>query len=161
MSRSTTKPIKWPVHPAKTRMHSLIRVFAVRFIDSLGPKPPCGQWRSHIATDQTGRMPRLIWVFVGHTGHFVVLQLVIFFSSRRVSFRSWSKVRSPRRRAVAVPQTPTHSTKMTSAAQMIVVMMVRWYSFRWRHLFKLQKSLELIFELFDCKVCGLCKERFK
>ena len=22
-------------------------------------------------SDQTGRMPRLIWVFAGHTGHFV------------------------------------------------------------------------------------------
>ena len=45
-----------PGHPP-----SLIRVFAVCSMGSWGPNvSSCGQ-----------RMPRLIWVFAGHTGHFV------------------------------------------------------------------------------------------
>ena len=46
-----------PGHPP-----SLIRVFAVQSIGSWGPKvSSCRQ------PDQTGRMPRLIWVFAGRT----------------------------------------------------------------------------------------------
>ena len=54
--------------------------------DSLGIRPVwsessmCAQWVDYdpsllqadsADSDQTGRMPRLIWVFAGHTGHFV------------------------------------------------------------------------------------------
>ena len=48
------------------------------------PQEVVGPWLSleHTAkTDQTGRMLRLIWVFSGHTGHFVgfvVLRLIWF-----------------------------------------------------------------------------------
>ena len=67
MSHSTTKPTKWPVRPAV----------------SLGIRPVwsesslCTQWvakdpsllHADSEKNQTGRM--LIWVFAGHTGHFV------------------------------------------------------------------------------------------
>ena len=67
-----TKPTKWPVRPVKTQI-------------SLGFHPVWSEsslttWRNHgsLAThwahskdsDQTRRMPRLIWVFAGHT-HFI------------------------------------------------------------------------------------------
>ena len=88
MRRSTTKPTKWSVRPVKAQI-------------SLGSRPiwsesslcaQCpglnGQLRTqgffmHYAdsedSEQTGRMPRLIWVFAGRTGHFVgfvVLRLI-------------------------------------------------------------------------------------
>ena len=64
---------KWHVHPVKTKM-------------SLGIRPvwskssQCAQWEvkdpsflhaDSEDSDQTGRMPRLIWVFAGRTCHFV------------------------------------------------------------------------------------------
>ena len=73
MSRLMTKPTKWHVHPAKTQI-------------SLGIRPVwsesslCAQWVAKGSSflhadsedfDQTGRMPRMIWVFAGRTGHFV------------------------------------------------------------------------------------------
>ena len=72
MSRLMTKPTKWPVRPAKTQI-------------SLGTRPVWSEsslsaWRmgslaTHCAhsegSDQTWRMPRLIWVFAGRTCHFV------------------------------------------------------------------------------------------
>ena len=73
MSCSVTKPRKWHVHPAKT--HISLGICPVWSISSL-----CTQWVAKDPTflhvdskdsDQTGRTPRLIWVFEGHTGHFV------------------------------------------------------------------------------------------
>ena len=75
MSRYMTKPTKWPIHPAKTQI-------------SLGDRPVwpesslCALWvvkdpvllhADSEASDQTGRMPKLIWVFAGHTRHLFVL----------------------------------------------------------------------------------------
>ena len=72
-SRLMIKPTKWPVRPAKTQI-------------SLGIHPVwsesllCAQWVAKDPSflqadsedsDQTGRMLRLIWVFAGHTDHFV------------------------------------------------------------------------------------------
>ena len=69
MSHLTTKSTKWHMRPAKTKI-------------SLGwSESSLSTWRNHgsLAThwvqredsDQTGRMPRLIWVFAGRTCHFV------------------------------------------------------------------------------------------
>ena len=67
MSRIMTKPTKWHMRPAKTQISlgirppSLIRVFAVRMkLGSLAT-----HWAHSEDPDQTGRMPRLIWVFAG------------------------------------------------------------------------------------------------
>ena len=63
---------KMTVRPAKTQISLGIRpvwlVFAVR-MKNLGPLTT--HWAQK--TDQTGRMPRLIWVFAGRTLIFLVL----------------------------------------------------------------------------------------
>ena len=81
MSRLMTKPTKW--HPS-----SLIRVFTVRLqklrsawaSTQSDQSSLCTQWVAKDPrllhadseySDQTGRMPRLIWIFAGRTGHFV------------------------------------------------------------------------------------------
>ena len=75
MSHSMTKPTKGQVCSAKTQI-------------SLGIHPLwsesslCAQWvakdprylyADSADSDQTGRMPRMIWVFTGHTSHLLVL----------------------------------------------------------------------------------------
>ena len=69
MSRLMTKPTKWHVRPAKTQIRPV-----------LSESSPCAQWvaknpsflhADSADSDQTGRMPRLIWVFAGRTCHFV------------------------------------------------------------------------------------------
>ena len=82
LSRLMTKPTNWHVRPAKTQI-------------SLGIRPIwsesslCTPWiaKDQIFlravredSDQTGWMPRLIWVFAGHTCHFVsfVMTCLIF-----------------------------------------------------------------------------------
>ena len=73
MSHLETKPTKWHVRPAKTQISLGIR--PVWLESSL-----CTQWEAKDTSilqldskhsDQTGRMPRLIWVFAGRTCHFV------------------------------------------------------------------------------------------
>ena len=73
MSHDMTKPTKW-VHPAKTQI-SLASAQSDQ--SSL-----CAQWVAKDPnflhadsedSDQTGRMPRLIWVFAGHTAILLVL----------------------------------------------------------------------------------------
>ena len=78
MSQSKAKPTKWPVCPAKTQIRS-----AWASVQS----DPAVRSKSLLCTlleatdinlvqvdnedsDQTGRMPRLIWVFAGRTGQF-------------------------------------------------------------------------------------------
>ena len=69
-SCSMTKPTKWPGHPAKTQIRLIIRpawsessLSAWRNLGILAT-----QWTDNKDSDQTGRMPRLIWVFAGCTG---------------------------------------------------------------------------------------------
>ena len=73
MSRQTTKPTKLHVRPAKTQISLGIRpawsessLSAWRKLGSLAI-----HWVHSEDSDQTGRMPRLIWVFAGRTCHFV------------------------------------------------------------------------------------------
>ena len=80
LSRNTTVPTKWHVCPAKTQISLGIR--PVWSESSLSAWRNLGSLASHCAhsedSDQTGRMPRLIWVFAGRTCHFagfVVWQL--------------------------------------------------------------------------------------
>ena len=73
MSRLMTKQTKWHVRPAKTLIS--LGICPVWSESSL-----CTQWVAKDPgflhadskdSDQTGRMPRLIWVFAGRTCHFV------------------------------------------------------------------------------------------
>ena len=67
-----TKPVKRPVRPAKTQISLGIR--PVWSESSLSAWRKFGSLATHWAhsedSDQTGRMPRLIWVFAGRRNHF-------------------------------------------------------------------------------------------
>ena len=73
LSHLMRKPTNWHVHPAKTQISLGIR--PVRSESSLSAWRKLGSLATHWAhtkeSDQTGRMPRLIWVFAGRTCHFV------------------------------------------------------------------------------------------
>ena len=75
-----TKQTKWPVCPAMTQIS--LGIHPVWSESSL-----CAQWVAkdpsflHANTkdsDQTGQLPRLIWVFAGHTGHFLGFVMLRF-----------------------------------------------------------------------------------
>ena len=71
MSCFMTKPTKWPVPPAKTQI-SLRPVWSESSQSTwrkVGSLPT--HWVHSEDSDQTGRMPRLIWAFAGRTDHFV------------------------------------------------------------------------------------------
>ena len=93
MRRLMTKPTKWRVRPAKTQI-------------SLGIRPvwsessPCAQWVAKDSSflhadsegsDQTGRMPRLIWVFAGRTTTLLVLSWGgSYYKTSRTNTYSWA-----------------------------------------------------------------------
>ena len=65
LSRSTTKPTKWPVRPAKTQISLGFRPVWSKTSSSVWRNlgPLATHWMHNEDSDQTGRMPRLIWVF--------------------------------------------------------------------------------------------------
>ena len=79
LSRLSTKLTKWPVRPAKTQIRSESSLSARRKLGSLAT-----QWAHSEDSDQTGRMPRLIWVFARHTYHFVG------FVTKRLIYALWT-----------------------------------------------------------------------
>ena len=94
LSNYTKKPMKSPVSPAKTQISLGIRLVWSK--SSLSAWRNLGSLAIHWAHtkdyDQTGRMPRLSWVFAGRTSFFffffffVMLQLIlyIFYISKTV-----------------------------------------------------------------------------
>ena len=84
LSWSTTKPTTWFVRPVRTQISLGIRpVWSESLLCALlVAKDPNFLHADSQNSDQTGWMPRLIWVFAGHTDHFVgfvVLQLILLF----------------------------------------------------------------------------------
>ena len=75
MSRLMTKPTKWHVRPAKTLIslgiHPVWSESSLSTWRKLGPLAT--HWVHSEDSDQTGQMPRLIWVFAGHTVILLVL----------------------------------------------------------------------------------------
>ena len=69
MSHSMTKPTKWPVRPAKTQISLDIRpVWSESLLCALWiAKDPVPLQAETLISLQSGRMPRLTWVFPGHT----------------------------------------------------------------------------------------------
>ena len=67
------KPTKQPVHPAKTQISlGICPVWSESSRCTLRvAKDPILLHADIKDSDQTGRMPKLIWVFTGHIGHFV------------------------------------------------------------------------------------------
>ena len=92
LSQSKTKPPKWPVHPAKTMMIRLggsQRRHRSTWVSDQSDQSSLSAWRSFRAmailwvhsedSDQTGQMPRLMWVFAGCTP--MILSVLSCFSS--------------------------------------------------------------------------------
>ena len=68
-----TKPTKWHVRPAKIQLSLGIRPVWSESSLSAGRKlgSLATHWVHSTDSDQTGQMPRLIWVFAGRACHFV------------------------------------------------------------------------------------------
>ena len=83
-------PVRWTVDTPKIQTPENIycnhpkiwtkwlyhRIMCLKNADRMANKPPCDKTNKMICvpsedSDQTGPMPRLIWVFPGHTCHFV------------------------------------------------------------------------------------------
>ena len=75
MSRLVTKPTKWHVRPAKTQISLGIRPVWSESSQSAWSKlgSLATHWADSEDSDQTGQMPRLIWVFTGRTVILLVL----------------------------------------------------------------------------------------
>ena len=75
MSRNTKTPTKWHVRPAKPQIslgiHPVWSVSLLSIWRKLGSLAT--HWVHSEESDQTGRMPRLIWVFAGRTVILLVL----------------------------------------------------------------------------------------
>ena len=75
-----TKPAKWPMRPAKTLIILGIRPAWSESL--LSAWRNAGSLATYLAqseySDQSGRMPRLIWVFPGRAGHFVGFVMLRF-----------------------------------------------------------------------------------
>ena len=105
LSRLVTKPTKWHVRPAKPQISLGIRpvwsessLSAWRKLGSLAT-----HWVHSEDSDQTGRMPKLIWVFAGSTCLFVgfvtrrLILCIIFMSSMLRQHQShWFHFQKPR-----------------------------------------------------------------
>ena len=80
LSRLVTKPTKWHVRPAKTRPGHPPSLIESSLSEWRELRSLATHWAHSKDSDQTGWMPRLIWVFAGRTGHFVG------FVTRRLNF---------------------------------------------------------------------------
>ena len=70
LSHCMTKPTKWLTHPAKTQIS--LGIFPVWSETSLSALRNLGShWAHNEDSDQTGQVPRLIWVLAERTGDFV------------------------------------------------------------------------------------------
>ena len=91
-SRLMTKPTKWHVRPAKTQISLGIRpvwsessLYAWRKLRSLAT-----QWEHSEDSDQTGWMPRLIWVFFAER---TVILLVLSWGGSSIIIVVWCKLK--------------------------------------------------------------------
>ena len=98
MSMRMAKSTEWPVRPAKTQISMGIR--------PVWSEPSLSAWKSFATywahsedSGQTGRMPRLIWVFAGRTGYFVGF-VVLRLKCILLSF-DWRNIRVLRLKPVA------------------------------------------------------------
>ena len=66
-----TKPTQWPVLPAKTDQPGHSPSLIKSSLSAWRKGALATQWAHSKDSDQTGRMPRLFWVFAWRTGHFV------------------------------------------------------------------------------------------
>ena len=92
MSHLMTKPTKWDVRPVKTQISLGIRPVWSESLLSAKRKlgPLVNHWVPSEDSDQTGLMPRLIWLFAARTSHFVGFVMCRFIN---VLFQ-WPKIAS-------------------------------------------------------------------
>ena len=94
MSQRTTKPTKLHVRPAKTQISLGIRPIwseSLLYAQWIA-KDPSFLHADSEDSGQTGRMPRLIWVFAGRTCHFVgfVLHWLIYLWNSMGIYITWT-----------------------------------------------------------------------
>ena len=83
-----TKPTKWHVHPAKTQVSLGIRpVWSESSLSAWRKLGSFTHWAHSKDSDQSGRMPRLIWVFIGHTVILLILSRGGSFLSAKIRIR--------------------------------------------------------------------------
>ena len=84
MSNRMTKPIKWPVHPAKTQISlSICPVWSESLLSAWrNTGPLITYWVHSEDSDQIGWMPRLIWVFVWRTSFCLIRVLPVCMKKR-------------------------------------------------------------------------------
>ena len=84
-----SKPTKWHLRPAKTQISLGIRpVWSESLLSAWWKLRPLAIYWAHSEdSDQTGRMPKLIWVFAGRTCHFVgfVMRRLIYWHNKETS----------------------------------------------------------------------------
>ena len=83
LSRLMTKPTKWHVCPTKTQVSlGVCPVWSESSLSAWRKLGSSATIKRTAKTDQTGQMPRLIWVFAGRTCHFVgfVMRQLIYYS---------------------------------------------------------------------------------
>ena len=71
MSPRMTKPVKWPVCPTRQINLGIHHVWSEFLLCTLWVAKNPNFLQPEAKTDQIGRMPRLVWVFTGRTGHSV------------------------------------------------------------------------------------------
>ena len=131
LSCFTTKPTKWHVRQAKTQIN--LGIHPVWSKSSLSAWRKLGSlathWMHSEDSDQTGRMPRLIWVFTGRTVILLVLSCGRSFYSNLLSLLGlrlvhlmslmWSSLTLSGGRLAAAS---SRASRAWSAALMLVVM---------------------------------------
>ena len=86
LSYLMTKPTKWHVRPSETQIS--LRIRPISSESSLSTWRKLGSLATHWAhsegSNQTGRMPRLIWVFDGCTATLLVLSWGVSFLKQQL-----------------------------------------------------------------------------
>ena len=96
MSHSMAKPIKWSVLPAKTQIS--LDILPVWSESSLSAWKNLGSLATNKVhsedSDQTGQMPRLIWVFAGGTDQFVSFVVLRLIQDKSSSINSYALIKT-------------------------------------------------------------------
>ena len=96
-----TKQTKWIAHPPSKDRPAWASTQSDQSLLSARWKlsPLAAQWVYSEDSDQTGRMPMLIWIYAGRTGQFigfVMLQLISWSISMKVMWLGWGSNSRPK-----------------------------------------------------------------
>ena len=128
-----TKQTKWHVRPVKTQISLGIRL--VWSESSLSTWRKLGSLATYLAhsedSGQAGRMPRLIWVFVGRTCHFVgfVMRRLILRNltkALKISSRKMAEIRKNMSRLIQNQHPPSLISVIMSAWRKFESLATHW-----------------------------------